>query len=143
MVSVSEAIAKLSDNHSEDANILLVLLSFLSTSENVPLHLLFRGATPRRRWTVSGDVKDSGPIHAGLAPQLGSFLSDIRRLGNAFHELELSSAVSEDSDQIYTVNDAVVRRVQEGLSSECVHFWRCQALIVAYRAIPWKYLEFA
>ncbi|KND92894.1 hypothetical protein TOPH_02403 [Tolypocladium ophioglossoides CBS 100239] len=52
LAAVSEAVPGSSSIRSEDANILLVLLSFLSPSEEIPLDLLFRGAMPRRRWTV-------------------------------------------------------------------------------------------
>jgi hypothetical protein len=141
LAAVSEAILGSSHIHSEDANILLTLLSFFTTSEKIPLDLLFRGGTPRRRWTVQGEIEGVDTFHAGLAPELGSLLSDIQRLGNAFHELDLSSAVSKNSDETYTLNEAVAGRVRGSLSPELLYFWRYQALTVAYRAIPWKYIE--
>ena len=128
------------DIRSEDAKVLLILLSFLATSEKIPLDLLFRGATPRKRWNELGEIEEVDAIHAGLVPELGSLLSDIPRLNNTFHELVLSSAVSENSDQVYTVDEAVAR-VHESLSPELHSFWRYHALVIAYRAIPWKYIE--
>jgi len=125
---------------SEDAGILLVLLSLLSTSEKIPLDLPFRGATSRRRWNAQGLIEDTGASRAGLAPELSSLLSDISRLTNAFHELELAATVS-NLDQTYTMNEVISSRVHESLSPENLSFWRFQALVVTYRAIPWKYLE--
>lgn len=83
----------------EDANILLVLLSFLPPSEKIPLDLLFRGARPRRCWTVQGEIKEVDALYADLTPEWGSLLSDTLRLGNALHELDLSSTVSKNSDR--------------------------------------------
>ncbi|KND92895.1 hypothetical protein TOPH_02403 [Tolypocladium ophioglossoides CBS 100239] len=70
-----------------------------------------------------------------------SLLSDTLRLGNAFHELDQSSTVSKNSDQTYILTVAIAGCIRESLSPEHLSFWREQALIVAYRAIPWKYVE--
>lgn len=141
LAAASGAIPGSSYTGSEDAHVLLTLLSFLTTSEEIPLDLLFRGATPRGRWTAQGEIKEVDATRAGLAPELRSILSDLQRLGNACHELDLWSAVSKNSDQAYTMSEAVARRVRENLSPELLSFWRCQALLVTYRAIPWKYIE--
>ncbi|KAI5455731.1 hypothetical protein BGZ63DRAFT_368306 [Mariannaea sp. PMI_226] len=143
LAAVSESVPGSSHIHSEDANILLVFLSVLAISEKIPLDLLFRGATPRRRWNVYGEIEEVDAVPAGLAPELCSLLSDIPRLDNAFHELGLSTAVSKKSDQTYILDEAVASRIRERLSTENLSFFNCQALIVAYRAIPWKYLEAA
>lgn len=139
--AVFEAVTGSSDIHSEDANVLLVLLSFFTSSEKIPLDLLRRGATPRKRWTAEGGVKKTDAIRAGLAPELCTLLSDNSRLANALHELALSSTVSKDSDSIYTLDEAVGTRVRERLSTDHLSFWKQQALVVAYRAISWKYIE--
>lgn len=136
-----EAVTGSSDIHSEDANILLVLLSFFTSSEKIPLDLLRRGATPRKRWTAEGGVEKTDAIRAGLAPELCTLLSNNSRLTNALHELALSSTVSKDSESIYTLDEAVGTRVRERLSADHLFFWKQQALVVAYRAIPWKYIE--
>ena len=139
----SEAVPGSSASHSEDANTLLLLLCFLAPSTKVPPDILFRGATCRKRWNVQGEIEETDAIHAGLAPEVGSLLSDIQRLSNAFHELHLSSAVSKNSDQTYTLNEAVASRVRGSLPLNHFSFWKCQALIAVYRAIPWKYTESA
>lgn len=139
--AVFEAVPGSSDIHSEDANVLLVLSSFFTSSEKIPLDLLCCGATPRRRWTMEGGVEKTDTVRAGLAPELCSLLSDISRLTNALHELALSSTISKDSDQTYTLDGAVASRVRKRLSADHLSFWKRQALIVAYRAIPWKYIE--
>ncbi|KAH6973893.1 hypothetical protein BKA56DRAFT_108563 [Ilyonectria sp. MPI-CAGE-AT-0026] len=141
LVAVSEAVPELGGIHSEDAKVLLVLLSFLSTSDKIPLDLLFRGAAPRKRWTAQGEIEGVDAIHTGLAPELCSLLSDMSRLGNAFHEPDLSSAVFKNDDQTYTLDKVVASRARERLSAEELSFWRRQVLIVAYRAVPWKYIE--
>lgn len=136
----SDIVSGLSHIRSGDANILLLLLSFLSTSETVPLDLLFRGATPRKRWTAQGNIEDLGALHSSLSPELERILSDFSRTCNAIDELKRVSAVS-DSNQVYSVNAEVATRVRASLSTELTIFWRYQALIVTYRAIPWKYCE--
>jgi hypothetical protein len=139
--AASKTLPRPSNTHSEDANILLVLLCFLATREKIPVNLLFRGAKPQKRWNVHGQVEEMDAICAGLDSELGRLLSDIPRLSSAFNELDLSSVVSKHSDQTYTVDEAVVGRIRKGLSPELHAFWRCQALILAYRSIPWKYIE--
>jgi hypothetical protein len=140
LTAVSQAIPESNGIHSEDANLLLILLSFLSTPEKIPLDLLFRGATPRRRWTVQGEIAEVDAVVAGLNPEISSLLSNISRLEEAFFCLELSSTVSK-FEQTYTLDEAIACRIREGLSPEHHSFWRHQALVIAYRAIPWKYIE--
>lgn len=70
-------------------------------------------------------------------------LCDSQRLGRAFRELGLLSAVSKHSDETYTMNEAVADHVRKSLPSELLSFWRYQALALAYRAIPCKYIESA
>jgi hypothetical protein len=132
---------------SEDTHVLLTLLSLLSTSDKIPYDLLFRGATPRKRWTIRGEVEEANAYRVGLAPQLASLLSDTSRLSEALQKLENSSSVvldsAADSTKAYTLNEAVASNARAKLSDEDLSYWRCQALIVTYRAIPWKYLESA
>jgi hypothetical protein len=141
--AVSEAVPASSFHYSEDAGILLMLLSLFMPSKRIPLDLLSRGALPCKRWTAQGGIEGVDAIQADLAPELCSLLSDLERLGNAFFELERSSAVLRDGDQMYILEESVASRVHKGLSTEHLSFWKCQALIVAYRAIPWKYIDFA
>jgi hypothetical protein len=140
LAAVSKAVHGRSNTHSEDAGILLILLSFLK-SEKIPLELLSCGATPRKRWNVQGEIEEVDAIHAGLVPELGSLLSDVTRLNNAFHELDISSVVSKDLDHTYRVDDAVVGRIHRSLSPELHYFWRFQALVIVFRSISWKYIE--
>ncbi|KAF5974095.1 hypothetical protein FBULB1_7927 [Fusarium bulbicola] len=126
---------------SEDASILLAFLSVLAVSEKVPLDLLSRGATPRRRWNMHGEMEEVDTIPSGLVPELCSLLSGTSRLSDAFHELELSSAVSKNIDETYTLDEIIASRIRVRLSPENRLFYRSQALVVVYRAIPWKYIE--
>ncbi|WDK18144.1 LipA and NB-ARC domain-containing protein [Colletotrichum graminicola] len=56
-------------------------------------------------------------------------------------ELWRLSAVSTDVEGTYTLHPDVKATVLEKLPSASYPFWRLQALITAYRAVPWKYLE--
>lgn len=98
-------------------------------------------ATARRRWTEEGEIKEFGAIESGLSAELESLLSDIPRTCNAITELERLSAAS-NSNQICSVNVEVTDCVRAQLSEDLIMFWRWQALVIAYRAVPWKYLEF-
>lgn len=126
---------------SKDASTLLTLLSFLITSEKIPLDFLFRGATPRKRWGVGGEIKEDDAKRVGLVQDVVTLLSDVQNLSNTLHELDRSFAVLNNTDQSYTLDAAVAARVRGSLPSEELRFWRYQALVVAYRAIPWKYIE--
>jgi hypothetical protein len=126
---------------SEDAKILFMVISFLATGEKIPNDLLIRGSSRRRRWNRYGGMKEVAAIDAGLVSELSDLLSDTVRLNDAFHELLQLSAISEVSNNIYMINGDVAARVLGGLCSKIVGFWEAQALIVAYRAIPWRYIE--
>lgn len=73
---------------------------------------------------------------SGLSPELTGLLSDSPRLSTA-----LSTAVLKKSDQGYILDADAAKRVREGLATETLTSWKTQALIVAYRACPWKYIE--
>lgn len=139
--AATEALPRLSDANLDDANLLLVFLCFLADHEKISVDFLFRGATPRKRWSEHGGIEEMDANRAGLSQELARLLSDISRLSNAFHELELLSVVSKHSDQTYTVDEVVVGHIRASLSPELLSIWRGQALIVAYRSIPWKYIE--
>lgn len=135
------AVPKLIGVHLEDANTLLALLCFLAPSESTHLDLLFRGATPRKRWNTRGEIEEIDTTRVGLAPELCHLLLDLPRLSRASHELELLSAISKTSDQSYTVDEAITSRVYGNLSPELRFFWQSQALVISYRPIPWKCIE--
>jgi hypothetical protein len=140
IAAASEALPGVGGIHSEDTKLLLVLLCFLASSE-VPLDLLFRGASPRRRWNEHGEIEEADALYSGLHSELVHLLSSMAKLSNAFGELVALSAVSRNSDQTYIVDQAVLACVSDSLPPELHSFWRLQALIVVYRSIPWKYLE--
>jgi hypothetical protein len=131
-----------SSTRSEDASVLLVLLSFFSPYEKIPFDLCARGSTPRKRWTVEGEIELVDATKVGLAPGLIDLLADTQRLTQAFVELCQSAAIFIYPDETYHLNEDMSARVHRSLASDALPFWRQQALIVAYRAIPWKYLEF-
>ncbi|KAI8671822.1 hypothetical protein NCS57_00658600 [Fusarium keratoplasticum] len=141
LVAVLEAVPGPDGFRSDDAKVILTLLSFLSTSDPISLDLLSHGAAARKRWTTLGGIEEVDAVHAGLAPELRNLLSDGKRLESVFDGLCLSSVVSMDNDENYTLDEAVASRVREGVPAEDLPFWRCQALVVSYRAIPWKYIQ--
>ena len=143
LVHAARAVPELDNRYSEDSRIVLVLLSFLSTEDEIPLELLSRGATPRERWTEQGEIETVNALDAGLDPELCTLLSDTPRLHNILQGLVPSSTILQSHDQTYTLNEPLANRIHHGLPTEDVDFWKLQALILAYRAIPWKYAESA
>ncbi|KAF4332252.1 hypothetical protein FBEOM_13952 [Fusarium beomiforme] len=137
-----EAIPSSYDRYSDDSKILLVFLSFLSISDKIPPELFFRGAVPCKRWSAEGNIEDVDATHSDLSQELSSFLSDESRLHNSLDELRSSSAILDDSEGSYTLNEAM-SGISKKLTAEDLSFWRCQVLVAVYRAIPWKYIEYA
>lgn len=120
LAAVCEAVG-LGGTSSEDAKILLLLLSCLSPSDKIPLDI-FRGAMPRKRWTAEGEIEEVDAIYVGLAPELRNLISDNPRLRNAFHQLDLISAISKDPDQTYALDKAVASYVRESLRAGDLSF---------------------
>lgn len=137
---VAEANPGSSGFHSEDADILLLILSFFSTRHGFTLDLFVRGAMPRKRWTSAGEIEELDATHVGLDTELIGLLSDTSRLAKAFHELESSRSVVSKSGS-YSINEDFVSYIRDNLPQDCLAFWKLQALVVAYRAISWKYIE--
>jgi len=140
VAAASGALPGAIEAHSENAKLLLVLLCFLASSK-VPIYLLHGGASPRRRWNDHGEFEEASAAHVGLHSELVDLLSSIAELDSTLCELMSISAISENSDQTYTLNRAVQDHVSNYLPPELHSFWRLQALIAAYRSIPWKYIE--
>ncbi|KAF4991779.1 hypothetical protein FGRMN_7619 [Fusarium graminum] len=140
--AVSHSLYDENSTRSEDASVLLVLLSFFSPCERIPLDLFACGSTPRKRWTVEGEIELVDATKVGLALGLIELLTDDQRLTRALTELCHSAAILRYSDETYHLNEDMSARVHRSLASDALPFWRQQALIVAYRAIPWKYIEF-
>jgi hypothetical protein len=139
--AASQSLFDESFTRSEDASVLLVLLSFFSPCEKIPLNLFVRGSTPRKRWTVEGNIEFADASRVGLASELVDLLSDAQRLTRAFDELCRSAAVLRYPDETYHLNEDMSARVHRSLAPDTLPFWRQQALVVAYRAMPWKYIE--
>ncbi|KAF4471402.1 hypothetical protein FALBO_1686 [Fusarium albosuccineum] len=140
--AVSSSLFDEDSARSEDASILLVLVAFFSPCDKIPLDLLVRGSTPRKRWTTDGTIETVDAIQIGLVPELIELLANTPKLGNAFDELCQSSALLKHPDGTYHLNEDMSARIHRSLSPESLSFWRQQALIVVYRAVPWKYIEF-
>ena len=121
-------------------DVLLLFLSFLSPCDKVPL-ALFKGASPRKRWTIQGGVEDVEAAQTGLDPTLLGLLSDSSKLHNCLSKLHSASSISEHDSETISLDGGVVDRLHRSLSVEEACFWKVQALLVSYRAIPWKYLE--
>jgi hypothetical protein len=142
--SLTAAVEVVPSSHSmfsEDTKILLIFLSFLSIPDKIPLDLLFRGGSPRKRWSAAGDIEELNAAHSGLTHELCIFLSDETRLQNSINELGSSSAILDNGDETYTLNKATMNGIPKKLAVDDASFWRCQVLVVTYRAIPWKYIE--
>lgn len=124
----------------DDSKLLLTLISMLASSQ-FSLQILSLGVTPRKRWTWQGQIAEVAC--AGLAPELRDLLSDVSTLRRAVNELERSSVVAKISDDRYALDVATGASVLATLPPEIRQFWRQQALIITYRAVPWKYIESA
>lgn len=115
----------------DDSILVVILLSFLSTSHSVPVDLLVRVASPRKRWTPEGEYEDNNATGMGLAPELLELLSDTPRLRNALNNAP--SILKSDSSDYYAINQSTMRSVHDLLPHDCLDFWKCQALIATYR----------
>ncbi|KAK2600710.1 hypothetical protein N8I77_010225 [Diaporthe amygdali] len=124
---------------SEDARILGLLVSFLSPFHQLTHEFLHRGGSPRKRWALDGSITEVGATTTSLSPELTRLLSDSARLSHALDDL--STAFLKKSNQAYFLNDQAVSRIHQDLSTNALLFWKTQALIVAYRASSWKYIE--
>jgi hypothetical protein len=139
LAAASKAVPGLELNGSEDAKLLLLLLCFLGQPE-IPLDLLSSGASSRMRWNKQGGLDESTALVPGLLPELIHICSHPRALDGALSKLGSLAAVSRNAQTC-----SLDRHVRDALSSvlpiESRSVWRIQAFIVAYRSIPWKYLE--
>jgi hypothetical protein len=134
-IAASGAVPRPRINYSKNTGLLLVLLCFLASSE-IPLDLLYRGGSPRRRWNIHDGIEKINTLHIGLSSTLVDLLSSIAKLNNAFGELMSLSAISKYSNQTYIINRAVQVYISDNLPPELHSFWKLQALVVAYRSIP-------
>lgn len=66
---VFEVILHLKATGSADSARLMILLSYLANYE-VPVDLLCRGASPRKRWGKDGDIVEGDPAELGLSNDL-------------------------------------------------------------------------
>ncbi|OJD19200.1 hypothetical protein AJ78_00813 [Emergomyces pasteurianus Ep9510] len=138
--SMSAALPGLREDRSEVAGLLVMLLCFLARSE-VPLQLCLRGASPRKRWGVQGEIEETSPLDTGLVPELVHTISNYMDLNNALCKLQSFSVISKKLDNTYLLDSSVLNRVLCSLPLEFHSFWRLQALIIAFRSVSWKYLE--
>lgn len=133
---VSEVTSDLTAMGSADAELLIILLSFLADHE-VSADLLCRGASPRKRWTDDGVISEKGPAELGLSEDLIRICSPntlTKTLSN------LQSAIVWTTTSRFKLRKRERERILKRLSP-WNPFWCLQALIVACRSVPWKYLE--
>lgn len=124
----------------KDAEKLARLVSYLSPEHGIPYSLLYRGGSPRLQWSVHGDSRAVKATHMGLSEELTNLLSNGATLRAALDSLLATGLVHSDDDA-YKLNKEVASSIRENTAACDSEFWKCQALIVASRAIPWKYLE--
>ncbi|KAL4889252.1 hypothetical protein BDV59DRAFT_195802 [Aspergillus ambiguus] len=133
---VSEVISDPTTTGSADAEPLIILLSFLADHE-VSADLLCRGASPRKRWTDDGEISEMGPAELGLSDELIRICSP-NTLTRTLSELQ--SAIVWTSTSRFKLSQRERGKILKRLSPSN-SFWCLQALIVACRSVPWKYLE--
>lgn len=127
------------DGLTDDSRSLGLLLSFFSPSYPITHDFLLRGGSPRKRWTRDGGIEEVDATTSGLFPELTSLLSNSPRLSHAL--MSLATTVLRKSDQGYILDADAARRIRQGLPAEALTAWKTQALIISYRACPWKYIE--
>lgn len=136
----SDVLPGLEGTESEDAKVLVVLLCFLAQSE-IPLALLSRGASRRKRWDESGGIEQREAFGSGLFDELVRICSCNMTLNRALSQLQSSSAIPKISDDTFKLDQCVKAAILRRIPTEHHSAWRLQALIIACRSIPWKYLE--
>lgn len=124
------------DTGSADAELLIILLSFLADHE-VSAEFLCRGASPRKRWTDDGLISEIRPAELGLSEDLIHICSP-NTLTKTLSKLQ--SAIVWTTTSRFKLRERERERILERLSPRNP-FWCLQALIVACRSVPWKYLE--
>lgn len=140
LAALSESVSELGQVQSKDGKALLVLLSFLAPENAIHVDNLFLGASPRKRWTAQGAITHMDAVNAGLFPELCNLLSDRGRLTGALGELEISGLYNH-GNETHSLEKTVSDSIRESIPPEYLRSWRCQALLVAYRGISWKYTE--
>ena len=139
IVMASEAVTNPRDTGSADAECLMMLLAFLANQE-IPTDLLYRGASPRKRWDEGGEIVGTDAAYLGLSDDLIRICSP-EKLPNTLSKLQSMSVIiwisKSNFKLVETERNVILRR----LPSSTYSFWRLQALILASRSIPWKYLE--
>ncbi|PYH93607.1 hypothetical protein BO71DRAFT_327280 [Aspergillus ellipticus CBS 707.79] len=116
-----------------------ILLSFLA-DHDIPIDLLYRGSSRRKRWTEGGEIIETDPAELGLSEHLIRVCAH-DRLTNTLSELQSLSAIVWTSNSTFQLRERERREIQERLSTSLRSFWCLQALILACRSVPWKYLE--
>ncbi|CAH0034396.1 unnamed protein product [Clonostachys rhizophaga] len=140
LAAFSQSVSELGQVQSEDGKALLVLLSFLAPENAIHVDNLLLGASPRKRWTAQGAITDMDAVNAGLFPELCNLLSDRGKLTAALGELGISG-LNNHGNGTYSLEKTISDSIRRSVPPEYLRSWRCQALLVAYRAVSWKYTE--
>lgn len=122
----------------DDSSKLLNLSSFLAPTK-IPFSLLIRGSSPRNRWNSQGDIESVDASAVGLPSALANVLSNQQSLVSAM--TRLPHAYIKISHQLYEVDGEIAHLARQRHAPDDQTHWKNRALIVAYRSIPWKYLE--
>ncbi|WQF76964.1 Putative tetratricopeptide-like helical domain superfamily [Colletotrichum destructivum] len=126
-----------------DVNILSTLSSFFAPEKEIPLDMLHRGATPRNRWSKKGDIQARD---SNVDSEVAAFLKDRNRVARALEKLCQSGEAAKPPvahmvPEWYTISQSLRERTLAKLDGEQRKFWKEQALLVAYYALPWKNIE--
>lgn len=126
---------------SSDADMLLRLLCFFAPSHDIPVEMLRLGTSLRNRWTKEGSTATrKSSVHHNLA----AFISDEIRTDAALQalvELGVILFATVNGHKTYKIRPRLIEETLAKLESDCIKFWKQQALLVSYHAITWKYIE--
>lgn len=135
-----QVVPELRSAQAADAGYLLVFLCFLADSP-VPLELLSRGATPRKRWSDSGSIEETDVLLYDLSPVIVTICSSSSKLKDVLSQLRSLSAITETSEHTFRVDRTLADVILTAVPIGFHHTWRLQACIMACHSVPWKYLE--
>lgn len=145
--AATRTLADTTSRLSAQANVLLRLLLLLA-SPGLSIHTeLLRRIAFRRRWAHDGSLDTSPSLPNDLAPDVAKVIGNALVFDRALLELVREGATLTDptNSRLVTVDTAIrstlVTEMYASASEAELAAWKCQALIVACLAVPFKYLQ--
>ena len=127
------------ENESDDASMLLLLLSFLNPSR-IEEVMLCRGTSPQRRWNEDGTACEVNAEDEGVASDLVQLLQDEMRLDQAVEKLRSFSLISltmgKNDRRLFLIHPLVQYCATQRIPSAKACYWTKQAISLVCHALP-------